>query len=168
MYFLKSYLFLTWSTNARSLCKTTVCHLSLTRANFIQSTPSHPMLKIHFNLTPQSSSSSTYSLYVSLTHQSSEVPFSTIRATCPAHFILLALITRMPFADSTVHEASDHSFLQSPVTPPSPQNTPHHPTPSTPLSNTLPIFLPQDDMPNSHPHIMGKITVLWSNDCVYK
>ena len=81
--------FITAFTSAR--------HLSLSCANLIQSMPPTPyFLRIHLNIIlPSTPGSSKCSLSLKLPHQSpvyaSPPP---IRATCPAHLILLDFITR--------------------------------------------------------------------------
>ena len=83
-----------------------------------QSSPCPPLLKIHFNIIFSSTSGyykwffpsgfSTKILYAPL--------LSPIHATCPAHLILLDLITRICGEECRPLSSSLCSFLYSPVT----------------------------------------------------
>ena len=86
--------FITTFTSAR-------CQLSLSSARSIQSIPPGPFLKIHVDINIKSKPwSSKWSLSVRFPHQS---PICTsplpIRATCPAHPVLLDFVTRIIFGE---------------------------------------------------------------------
>ena len=113
-------------------------HLPLSWASSIQTIPPHPkswryisILSSHLNLGLPSglfhSGFPTKTLYTPL--------LSPIRATCPAHFILLDFITRTIFGEQYRSLSSSLcSFLHSPVT--TSLLCPNIPL-NTPFSNTL-------------------------------
>ena len=84
-------------------------HLSLSSTKLIQSLPSHPIY-FTFNIivtsTPRSFKSSSSFTFPHKTPDYAFV-FSPIHATCPSHFIVLDLITRIIFGHPSINKTQN-------------------------------------------------------------
>ena len=135
--------FITAVTSAR--------HVPLSWAGSIQSALPHPtswrsilILSSHLRLDLPSG------LFLQVYPPKPCVRLSPIRATCPAHLILLNVITRTIFGEQYRSLSSSLcSFLHSPVTlvPLSPKYSPRHPV----LKHPQPTFLPKRERPSITP-----------------
>ena len=166
--YLLSYLFIPWSrvlleklTGSQLVKKfsafygnrwfitafTSARHLSLSWVSSTQSIPPHPtswrsvlILFSHLSLGLPSglfpSSFPTKTLYTPL--------ISSIRATCPAHLILLDFITRKMLREENRSFSSSSCSYLFPLRP---KYSPQHPT----LKHPKPTFLPQCDRPSFTP-----------------
>jgi len=78
----------------------------------------NPVLEIHVNIIFLSTSrSSNGSLSLRFPHQTIYAPFFIQRATCPSHFIILDLITRIMFGDENgsrrpVYPAASTNYIR--------------------------------------------------------
>ena len=131
----------------------------LSQIDPVQAPTSH-FLQIHININLQSTYGfSKRSLPLRFPHQNPVyASLSPIRATCPAHLMLLDLSTRTILGVEHRLSSSLRSFLHSPVA--YSLLGPNIPL-STPFSNTpQPTFLHQCERQVSHPYKTGKIIVL--------
>ena len=106
--------------------------------------------------------SSKWYLFLRFPHQNMYTPLlSPIRATYPAHLILLVLITRIIFREEYISLSSPiRSFFPLPcyLVPLRAKNSPQHPI----LKHPQPTFLPRYKRPSfTHTTTTGKITVLY-------
>jgi len=143
---------------------TRVCHLSLFWARSIQYMPQIPCLKFHLNIIlPSMPGFSTWSLSIWFPHQTQYAPLlSPICTACPAHPILLGLVTWIIFGEEYRSLSSSFcSFNHSPVT--SSSSGPNILL-TTPFSNTLSLHSsPNFSGQVSHPNkTTGKIVVMYN------
>jgi hypothetical protein len=98
---------------------TSACHLPLTRVSSIQSIHHISLPEDSFIIVlPSTPLSPQWALSLSLTHQ---IPVRAsphpIRATCPAHLILLAFITHKIFCEHTQHQVLRCAVFSIPLSP---------------------------------------------------
>ena len=139
-----------WNQKVHYRVFTKACHLSLFWARSIQYMPPIPRLKIHLNIIlPTMPGSSTWSLSLRFPHQTLYASLLfPIRAACPAHPILLDLVTWIIFGEEYRSLSSSFcSFHHSPVT--SSSSGPNILL-TTPFSNTLAL--------RSSPNVSGQVS----------
>ena len=116
-----------------------------------RSSPPTHFLKIYLNIIlPSKPGSLKWSLSLRFPHQDPIHPLSSpIRATCPAHLILLDIITRTLLGEEYRSLSSSLcSFLHPPVTSSLwPKYSPQHPI----FKNPQPTLLPQCERPSFTP-----------------
>ena len=145
---------------------TSARHLSISWAILIQSMPHSHFLKVHFNIIPQSTSGSPKLSFLQVSPPKPCMHLSPQGATCPAHHILLYLITQIIFGEE---------LLIMRCSPPpcyvvhlSPKYSPQHPILKHPQPTFLPLCLWYGQ--HRHPQYTDQLAVAgyWIGRCVMR